>query len=235
MKKKALVLLTILIVIVGLGKILSPHLGQFLEKGQKEMELAFSDSIPADYLTLFNPSQIAELKFLNTALSESDYPVSLFRYQDSYELLIFKKNLRPSISLKDFVQVRKPLKFNTINTRTYRLFEGFVHVSYSQDSGSVPLDSILITMPPEGEISSEIAKSGSLIYLVNGCEKFNLFYSGQKNPDISLELAPRLLWRKPVPLGLLVKEIDNHLYLVFVLPRDESAKPITKDLIRKLI
>jgi hypothetical protein len=232
------------IIIAGfiLIKISNFKIDDFLKKGVNENEFfvmgqtTFYGPMPDEYLMLFDNEKLEQLKVLSTTTNYAEYPVSIFEYDEQYEIVIFKKNIDAFTTIaKGFLRVEQPLKRSSINTRKYSSVEGFINFRFTEEKQKKSLENVLITIPKEGKVIKEIVSDLEVVYLIDNCKEFNLFYREEKNPDLIFELSTQLFGRKPVRMGLALKQINNSVFFLFILPKNRNALLISSDLIKNLI
>lgn len=208
----------------------------FLKEREANWEANITDTIPDEYLKIFNSQQVNQLKALSTIYNNHENPACVLEYNEVYDVIVFKKKIDFSIEkLEDLLKISRPLKFNAINTRIYRVLEGFVNLRFSVDSNRSPLDSVTVTMSHEGTIVKEASDEKTLACVIGNCVRFNLFYRQEQDPDISIELSNQLFGRRTSNIGLLLKQVENAVFFIFILPRSGDVEPITKDFLQKII
>lgn len=196
----------------------------------------YPDTLPKDYATLFNAQQLTDITVSSITYQETDFPVCILSYMDQYDIVVFKKNIdTANFALNNFIKVERSLMTNSFNNRSYEFIEGFVGIKWGTEMTQKPLSSILVNIGQKGEIQQEIFTMDKIAYTIDRWEKINFFYESQETPDLIFELSPSLYSEKSVSIGLLLKQIKNSIYLIFVLPKERSSPAVSKELLKTLM
>lgn len=196
----------------------------------------YPDTLPKDYAILFDAQQLTNITVSSITYQEPDFPVCILSYMDQYDIVVFKKNAdTANFALNGFIKVERSLITNSFNNRSYEFIEGFVGIKWGTEMTNKPLSSILVNVGQKGEIQQEILTEDKMAYIIDHWEKINLFYEPQENPDLIFELSPSVYSAKSVSIGLLLKQIKNSIYLIFVLPKESSCPEVSKELLKTLM
>lgn len=92
-----------------------------------------------------------------------------------------------------------------------------------------------MTISEKGELKQEISNEKEVGYIIDDWQKLNFFYERQKNADLIFTMNPLPSEKPTAAIGLLLKQVDNGICLLFVLPKDKASPLISKQLLQTLI
>ncbi len=238
MKKKTILgLIFIAVSIVGVFFIyrLVPTLLQRPPEKRIGNVLFFPDTLPKEYSILFNAEQLNHIAVSSITYNEGYFPICVMSFMEQYDIIIFKKRIDTNhFQLSNFLEVERPLRTNLVNDRRYITTDGYINFQWATATTTKPLSSILMTISDKGALRQEIANKKEAGYIIDDWQKINFFYEEQKNADLIFEMNPLPFEKATTAIGLILKQVDNDICLIFLLPKNKDSPPVSKELLQKL-
>ncbi|GEM_PF-2342056 len=189
-----------------------------------------------EYATLFNAQQLKSITVSSITYNEGDFPIGILSLMDQYDVIIFKRKIDTiQFQLSNFLKIERPLRTNLINERSYNATDGYINFRWATETTTNPLKGILMTISEKGKMRQEIADEKKIGYIISNWQKVNFFYEEQKNADLIFEMNTGPFEKATTAIGLLIKQVDNGICLIFLLSKDSSSPAISKELLQTLI
>lgn len=194
------------------------------------------DTLPKEYATLFNRQQLNHITVSSITYNEGDFPVCIISLMDQYNIIIFKKKIDTvHFQLSNFLKVEHQLRTGFVNNRSYDATDGYIDFMWATETTTKPLKGILMTISEEGQLKQETFGEKEIGYIIDDWQKLNFFYEEGKNADLIFEMNASPFEKTTTAVGLLLKQVENGVCLLFVLPKDGSSPVISKELFETLL
>jgi hypothetical protein len=240
MKKRSIIILSVVIIIFVLQEIIYVHPPQFIKNYIKELNVSTlakikaaqrmsahsSNQIPNDYLSLFNciaPINKNKLKFDETLIFNYRYPVSDFTYDTNFCLQLYKIGYVGNLPVKllVFEEPKKTIDRNNNITFTINqqgLFDFFYNLQTRLNPSKVNLSI-------NGSDTKTLAINDTAAYYRSNLKELAVQFNKYESQDIYIEANysgtsyenhnnSGVFYTEPAPFEVLFLKRRGELYLI---------------------
>jgi len=194
------------------------------------------DTLPKEYATLFNTQQLNHITVSSITYNEGDFPICIISLMDKYDVIILKKEIDTvHFQLKKILKLEHFSRTSFTNDRRYRAVDGYIDFRWATETTTIPLKYLLMIISEKGKMKQEIYNEKEVGYIIDDWQKLNFFYEENKNADLIFEMNAPPFEKTTTAIGLLLKQVENGICLLFVLPKDSSSPVISQDLLEALL